>query len=83
MSSSRAFMHQIAIAEIKKDAGTGKSEIEKILKDFKANPMKISKYCIGSVLLDKKLKYNRFKSKLITLNKISNDSTFASVYNRS
>lgn len=83
MNSSSAVMYQIAIAEIKTEAGTGKPDIEKILKEFQIKPMKISKYCIGSVLLDKKLKYNRFKAKLITLNRISNDGTFASVYTRS
>lgn len=83
MRSSSAFMNQIAIAEIKMDADSGKSDIEKILKDCNVNPMKISKYCIGSLLLDKKLKYNRFKSKLLTLNKISNDTTNASIYYRS
>jgi hypothetical protein len=79
-NSYSANLQQITIAEVKKDAGSGKSDIERILKDFSVKTMKISKYCVGSVLLDKKLKYNRFKSKLLTLNKISNDNTDTSIY---
>lgn len=82
-NSTKSMLNHVVIAEIKVDAGASKSDIEKILSTFNVNPTKISKYCIGSVLLNKKLKYNRFKAKLITLNKISNDTIFASVYNRS
>jgi len=32
----------------------------------------ISKYCIGSALLNKNLKANNFKEKILTLNKIEN-----------
>lgn len=80
MNSQSAVLHNIAIVEIKMDAGSSKSEIEKILLESGLSPMKFSKYCIGSVLLDKKLKYNRFKTKLITLQNISNDGKFASVH---
>lgn len=80
MNSQSAVLHNIAIVEIKMDAGSGKSAIERILLESGISPMKFSKYCIGSVLLDKKLKYNRFKTKIITLQKISNDGKFASVH---
>ena len=35
------------------------------------------------VLLDRSLKYNRFKNKLITLNKLSHDANYNSVFVRS
>ncbi len=80
MNSQSAFLHNIVIVEIKIDGETRKSDFERILSECSVNPMRLSKYCIGSILLDKRLKYNRFKSKLITLQKISDDGTFASIH---
>lgn len=72
---------QICIAEIKQDRNSGKSDLERSLKNHQILPMKFSKYCIGSALLDPSLKYNRFKQKLTTLNKLCNDNSFAtSIY---
>lgn len=73
----------LCIAEIKQDRNSGISDLEKFFKEYGILPMKFSKYCIGSILLDRTLKYNRFKQKLITLNKLCNDSSSASVLIRS
>nr|NQU92428.1 transporter [Bacteroidota bacterium] len=71
----------LGIAEIKQDASSGTSDLEKIMRSLDIFPMKFSKYCMGSVLLDNTLKYNRFKTKLITLKKISNDGFIDKFYN--
>ncbi len=73
----------IVIAEIKQDRSSGISDLERIFREQFILPMKFSKYCIGSALLYHSLKYNRFKTKLITLNKMCNDSSYASVFIRS
>jgi len=73
----------LSIIEIKQGRSSGISELEWILRVHKVAPFKISKYCIGSLLLDKSLKYNRFKNKLFTLNNLSNDNSYASVFIRS
>ena len=73
----------ITIVEIKQGKSSGISKLERILRDNNITPFKISKYCIGSMLTDKSLKYNRFKNKLITLNKLSNDTDYTSVFVRS
>jgi hypothetical protein len=70
----------LAIIEIKQGRSSGISDLERILRDRKITPFKISKYCIGSVMLNKDLKYNRFKNKIITLNKLTDDSRVASVF---
>jgi hypothetical protein len=71
----------LTIVEIKMGRSSGISRLERILRDRNITPYKISKYCIGSVLLKKELKSNRFKNKIITLNKLRNDSRNASVSN--
>ena len=73
----------LSIIEIKQGRSSGISKLEWILRDYNIAPFKISKYCIGSILLDKSLKYNRFKNKLFTLNNLSNDNSYASVFIRS
>ena len=70
----------LSIVEIKQEASTGISDIEKILRSMGIQSMKFSKYCMGSVFLDKTLKYNRFKTKLITINKLRNDSIASELY---
>lgn len=70
----------LSIAEIKKERLSGTSDLGIILKKENILPMKFSKYCMGSVLLNDQLKYNRFKTKLLTLNKLKNDSIYSSSF---
>ena len=41
------------------------------LKSVSAHPTSLSKYCIGMILLNETNKYNRYKPKLLKLNKLS------------
>ena len=59
----------LAIVELKQD-GHIHSLMTNIMLNLRVHPMKISKYCIGTVLTTPDLKYNRFKTKLCKLNKI-------------
>ena len=61
---------ELAIIELKKEKSNSKSTIISLLKDNKIRPTNFSKYAIGSVLTRTDLKYNKFKNKLIYLNKI-------------
>ncbi len=63
---------KIAIAEVKRESDFRNSPALKILRQLRIRPMRVSKYCLGSVLLKPKLKYNRFKPKLIAIQKIAN-----------
>lgn len=72
----------LAIAEIKKEKISGHSDLGTIFKNESILPMKFSKYCMGSAILNHELKYNRFKAKLLTLNKLSNDSIYSSAFIR-
>lgn len=60
------------IIEIKQNRFNRDSIISKLLRTKRLRPLRLSKYCIGCILMDDKLKYNRFKSKLLKINQIQN-----------
>ena len=68
---TKSKINNLVIIEIKREKGNIKSPLFSILKQKKIRPTSFSKYAIGSCLLDKEIKYNRFKKKLLLLNKIT------------
>jgi hypothetical protein len=68
---SIGILPSLAIIEVKQDKYSVKSEVIKILKNHKIRPNSFSKYCIGTTMVYSHLKTNRFKSKLLMINKIS------------
>lgn len=64
----------IVIVEVKQDGFSNQSAFVKILKSESVRPTGMSKYCIGVLQFNKNLKYNNFKSKLLTINKLKNVS---------
>jgi len=63
----------LTICEVKRDSFAGKSEIIRILNELSIHPGNSSKYCLGTVLLQHSVKYNRFKSNLLKLKRLEND----------
>ena len=59
----------LAIVELKQE-GHLHSLMTDIMLNLRIHPMKISKYCIGTVLTTPVLKHNRFKTKLCRINKL-------------
>ncbi len=60
----------LVIVEVKQDVHSGISPITRKLKEEKIYATSISKYILGEMLLNKELKRNSFKPKLLTINKI-------------
>lgn len=58
------------IIEVKQSGLNRNSNISTLLRANQIRPQRLSKYCIGCILLDNTLKYNRFKKRLLELNKI-------------
>lgn len=58
------------ILELKQQRFNRSSFILKLLKQKGVRPIQLSKYIVGSILFNDTLKYNRFKSRLLKLNKI-------------
>lgn len=64
----------LVIIEHKRDAQAAhRTELMETLKSVSAYPTSLSKYCIGMILLNEANKYNRYKPKLLKLNKLSTD----------
>ena len=61
---------QLVISEIKQKKYNPKSDYIQMLRNLKIPEMRFSKYCMGMLHVYKKIKYNRFKPKLIQINKI-------------
>ena len=68
-TSSKIF-DQLAISEIKQKKYNPKSDFIQILRNIKIPEMRFSKYCMGMLKVNKEIKYNRFKPKLLQINKI-------------
>jgi hypothetical protein len=62
----------IVIAELKQDH-TCSSLFQHLLHQRHINGTKISKYCLGIISLNPHIKQNRFKEKLILINKLNHD----------
>lgn len=60
----------LVIVEMKQD-GACKSYFREYLNELGVLPGSMSKYCLGMVLVDPSVKYNRFKKKLRKINKIT------------
>jgi len=61
---------QLVISEIKQKKYNPKSDFIHILRSLKIPEMRFSKYCMGMLHVNKEIKYNRFKPKLLQINKI-------------
>lgn len=61
----------LVVAEVKRDKATAHSDFIQIMRREGVREVGFSKYCIGALLLNEKLKYNRFKALLLKLNKIT------------
>jgi hypothetical protein len=62
--------HKLVVIELKQSRFDRKSTVAKTLKKYGYNPYSISKYCVGMINLYNSIKYNRFKRKIIKINKI-------------
>lgn len=63
--------NKLVIIEVKQKRFTRTSPVVQQLKLKQINPYSISKYCIGMISIYEDLKYNRFKKKLMRINKIT------------
>ena len=60
----------VIIAEIKKERSSQSSKFTYIAKKYHILPTKLSKYCMSTIDLNPSVKHNRFKKKVLLINKI-------------
>ena len=58
------------IAEVKKERSSNSSKFTRIAKGQYISPTRISKYCMSTIKLDPTVKHNRFKKKVLLINKL-------------
>ena len=68
--TGRKMFDQLVISEIKQKKYNPKSNFIRILRNLKIPEMRFSKYCMGMLHVNRGIKYNRFKPKLLQINKI-------------
>lgn len=69
VSGTYASIAPLVIMELKQD-GRARSLLKEVLFDLRIKPYKISKYCIGTAMTRPEVKQNRFKRKLLRINKL-------------
>ena len=69
-TGKQADVGPLVIIELKRD-GNVFSPVLDILRQLRIKPSGFSKYCIGSVMTNKGLKQNNFKSRLVRLSKLA------------
>ncbi|MBI1836697.1 MAG: polyphosphate polymerase domain-containing protein [Flavobacteriia bacterium] len=72
-SDNKKEFNNLVIAELKQEIVNRNSPFFKLMKNKQIRPYRLSKYCIGAIELYGKenIKYNRFKEKLLKLQKIN------------
>ena len=63
-------MKHIVIAEVKQERMSRSSDFMRIAKEMHILPIRISKYCLTTLALNPALKKNRFKEKVLFINKL-------------
>lgn len=66
---------RLIICEVKRDASADFSIFMRILNNNHIHSGNLSKYCLGAVLLRKDIKANRYKEKILEINRLDNEYT--------
>lgn len=62
----------LVIAEVKQEKASGNSDFIKAIKKHHIRPSGMSKYCVGTALLNPQLKSNNFKERILKIKKLEN-----------
>ena len=63
----------IIIAEVKQEKASVNSHFIKAMRKYHIQPSGMSKYCVGTALLNKNVKSNNFKERILKIKKLNND----------
>ena len=69
-TGNAADISRLMVIEVKHEVGAPTSDIERALHELHILPRRMSKYCIGTALTDPNAKHNRFKEKILFIQKI-------------
>ena len=69
-ANKKGDMKHIVIAEVKQERMSRSSDFMRTAKEMHILPIRISKYCLTTLALNPELKQNRFKEKVLFINKL-------------
>jgi len=69
-ANDKGDLKHIVIAEVKQERMSRSSDFMRIAKEMYILPIRISKYCMSALVLNPELKKNRFKEKVLFINKL-------------
>jgi hypothetical protein len=69
-ANDKGDLKHIVIAEVKQERMSRSSDFMRIAKEMYILPIRISKYCMSTLALNPELKKNRFKEKVLFINKL-------------
>jgi hypothetical protein len=72
----RIELPHVVIMEVKSTKGSSSEGFSCLLRDARIPTKRLSKYCTGMTLLFPEIKHNRFKEKLLHLNKLENNFVY-------
>ncbi|MEE2931051.1 MAG: polyphosphate polymerase domain-containing protein [Bacteroidota bacterium] len=70
ISKKQDNLKEIIIAEVKQERMSRSSDFIRIAKEMSIFPFRLSKYCMSTIHLEPSIKQNRFKKKLLFINKL-------------
>jgi len=65
-------LNHIIIAEVKQEKASGSSDFIKVIRKHHIRKSGMSKYCVGTALLNKNIKQNNFKERILKIKKLKN-----------
>lgn len=70
VSKNEVAIPHIVIAEVKQEKASVSSDFIQAIKKYHIRESSMSKYCVGTTLLNKEVKSNNFKEQILKLNKL-------------
>lgn len=70
--SNKKQVYHLVIAEVKQEKATSNSDFIRAIKKLHIRKSGMSKYCVGTALLNKNIKSNTFKERILKIKKLKN-----------
>lgn len=64
-------LNNLVIAEVKHESSGRLSPFISLMLDLRIKEFSFSKYCVGTLFMNKNIRYNNFKAQLLTINKMT------------
>lgn len=74
VTKEKVKLPKLLVIELKQD-GMQESEMKNMLREIRIQPVRVSKYCVGTALTNTEIKSNRFKGKIRVIERVTGEKT--------